>query len=422
MPSRSMGSIALDSPTLKEYCKFPSLLLRELKGYAKLSSGAKDVWEILYDLAKFDTHCEVEVSIEKLREIRNCKSRRTIELNLKNLESHHFIKKIKSYSKIGSQLINTYRVLIPIEIAERLTNSHKKVSIKPKNPIVTSTTQAKELEQDHSNTIESIESEWITTSFEGCELPSTRENISFSTAPPENNYGPFNDYLEEININNCCFSNDEVLEESKQEIVEPCISKTEETHSEVLVYYPSKEKPASLGKAVLRHMLTAPIQFEAHINQQLTQAQEAVIEAIISFWKAARYVSSVRDCYDWIKSLLLNPKALSQCGNRFLQRINVINKLIREKRFSKPFVERYRSNTAYKTEQKQRPSGVLKQADRLSSHDQAKQSILSQCEEVIARTHAKLAALRTDATDDERSPLLSIIEAMRHQMQATQYA
>ena len=410
MSSRSMGSIALDSPTLKEYCKFPSLLLRELKGYAKLSSGAKDIWEILYDLAKFDAQCEVEVSIEKLREIRNCKSRRTIELNLKNLESHHFIKKIKSYSKIGSQLINTYQVLIPVEIAERINNSHQKVSIKPKNPIATPTQTNKVFENDFMN-----------TDFNDLDLPSIQEDMDVSATPPENNCGPFNDYFEDININNCYSSSNDFLKEPEKEIVESCIFEDEESNTEVLAYYPAKEKQASLGKAVLRHMLTAPIQFEAHINAQLTHAQEAVIQAIIAFWKAARYVSSVTDCYDWIKSLLLNPNALSQCGNRFLQRINVINKLIREKRFSKPFVERYRSYAAHQAQRTSSPSTVLKQSERLSSQDQEKQSILGQCQDVIERTLAKLAALTTSSTE-ERQSLLSLIESMTYQMQAVQYA
>ncbi len=168
-------------------------------------------------------------------------------------------------------------------------------------------------------------------------------------------------------------------------------------------------------------MLTAPMQFEAHINKQLTHAQEAVIQTIIAFWKSARYVSSVQDCYDWIKSLLLNPNALSQCGNRFLQRINVINKLIREKRFSKPFVERYRSYAAHKAQRKSNPTAVLKQSERLSSQDQTKQSILGQCQDVIERTYAKLAVLTENSTE-ERQSLLSLIDFMTFQMQAVQYA
>ena len=421
MSSRSMGSIALDSPTLREYCKFPSLLLRELKGYAKLSSGAKDIWEILYDLAKFDAQCEVEVSIEKLREIRNCKSRRTIELNLKNLESHHFIKKIKSYSKIGSQLINTYQVLIPLEIAERINNSHQKVSIKPKNPITALSFVDQRLDQAYFNPSQNINNDCLHTSFEDIELPSSHENMGDSVTPPENNCGPFNDYFEDININNCYSSSNEFLEETKKEVVESCISETEESNTEVLEYYPAKDKPVSLGKAVLRHMLAAPIQFEAYISEQLTHAQEAVVQSIIAFWKSARYVSSVQDCYDWIKSLLLNPNALSQCGNRFLQRINVINKLIREKRFSKPFVERYRSDAAHKAQRKSNPMTVLKQANRLSSQDQAKQSILGQCQDVIERTRVKLSVF-TGSNVEERQSLLSLIESMSFQMQAVQYA
>src|ERR1700677_2004073 len=281
---------------LREYCNIPSILLRELKGLSKLPKTASDIWLILYDLCKFDLNKEVKVSIKKLCTL-VARERRTVESHLQNLEKLCFIKKVANYSKFGSQLINTYKVLIPQTLKSKISNSDKKLSIIPEHPLSQLFTTNENFNEydDQVKIIFDETSKPLNGSFSGLfpqESPnSSKVSISscskidvdplekllpiatcFSASqpylkpikakrllpPPAENCRPFN-YPKDNNINNCYSSSLEKKElgfEFEREI--PAIVDIPakvQLDTEVLEYYPAKQKAATPTKAVLRHAL-----------------------------------------------------------------------------------------------------------------------------------------------------------------------
>src|ERR1700677_382927 len=313
MPNNSIGPASLGLPSHKEYLNYPSLILREVKSCKMLSDGAKHCWELLFDLSKFDQKRFIEISIKRIRHIlAESKSYRTIQRYLAQLAKYGFITIKKNFDSYG-RIENTYTIKIPELINTKIENRADKIFIK------------------------------------STKLPSK---------PLNPRYDKFVQGNKELNIkdnNNCCFSD---LEEKEEEYFEEEGAVSGDLPTEiksdvaVLEYYPAKLQPSTPTKAVLRHALKHAVKFEATVNEKLTQAQESVVKQVISFWTALRYVSAPKECFDWIQAVLLNPQALSRCGNSFLKKMNVIFKMIREKRFSKPFAQRYREKTDYQKEQK----------------------------------------------------------------------
>ena len=158
-------------------------------------------------------------------------------------------------------------------------------------------------------------------------------------------------------------------------------------------------------------------------NLQLTQNQENVIKQIVSFWKNARYVSSASDCHDWIKAILLNPNALSACGNIFLKRINVVIKLIREQRFSKPFIQRYQDYAQYKANKA--PKNIIKPEDsNVSKSERSAETRLR--EERVNNLNNQVKSLKVKISETIDSVLIEtyqgLIQKLRFDLQEVQYA
>ena len=109
----------------KEFLKYPSLILREVKGCSLLSLGAKHCWELLFDLSKFDKQSrKIEISNGKLRSML-CKAKRTIQRYTKELANNGFITIKENYDKHG-RLENTYIVLVPNFILENIAKKPRK--------------------------------------------------------------------------------------------------------------------------------------------------------------------------------------------------------------------------------------------------------------------------------------------------------
>lgn len=174
-------------------------------------------------------------------------------------------------------------------------------------------------------------------------------NLGCLNTPPANLTTPLNKNLpEEVKYNNCYNS-----KVDKDSSVDNSIAPPLETNKpdEIVKYYPEMKQPQSLKEVVLRHVLTQPVAFELAINSSLSKAQEFVVKEVVNFWTARRYVSAPKVTFAWIKHMILSSDCVSRGGQDFLYKINCIIKLIRERRFSKPFEKRYEDLAAYKEDQ-----------------------------------------------------------------------
>lgn len=398
--------------TPREYFQISSIVFREVKGYS-IPKTASDLWVILYDLAKFDSNREVKISIDKLCDI-VARGRSTVESHLRSLEKKSFIKRLPNFTKIGSRLINTYKVLIPVAILEKLKTSEKKVSITPDHPII------KNLPMEH-DILNSISATYV---FEdNSELLISPVNSMNISTPPSENCGTFNKSPKEIYINNCYNDNKGSVDNS---IGNSLISEDAEiVNNEFFeTYYPAKEKPASLKEAKLRHCLKKKTVFEKTIGNHLTDKQKAVINQIIAFWKTMKYVSSPTDCFDWVRAAVLRPSSLSRCGNSFLAKINVIIKMIRARQFSKPFVERYKSRDEYRAEKsKKKLKPLTEQATtRLSAKEQEKLEKIEQLKALINVEEVRLNSPEVQGNASQYKAIKDYIQSMVYKIQEVQYA
>lgn len=404
---------------LKEYCNIPSLILREqlcrcvARSKVRLSAGARNLWLLLFDLAKFDKQAEVGISIDKLQDLLGYRSRRSIEMNLKQLIDNKFIIRLNHYSNIGKQMINTYKVLLPKKLLTILENSNKKVSIKPKSPKESIVPEIEKVGIDYA--IQINESPEVELSDDSSLNP---DNSIIPAPSPAKNCGPFN-YPRNMDINNCYTSNLDNVDK-------------ENLH----VFYPAKEKPISMGRVVLRHCLDKVTIFEKKLGQFLTEKQEALVSKIIAFWTRSRYISAPKEAFEWITNALLNPKEYSQCGKDFLKKINTIFKAIREKRFTKPFTLRYQARERFRAIQNENELKNASEAGthkicshqspdvaegRMSAEIEDKASLLTKCRQTIANLEEKLANLGQNE-EGERKTYVQLLEMYAFKLQELQYA
>ena len=348
-------SSGYDPSLFKEYCNMPSRVIRGIKS-CNLPSKAREIWEIVYDSGKYDLNREVYgLTIDKIQQIIGAKSRRTPEMHLATLVKLGYLEITPNYSESGRRLPNTYKPLIPQELLQKMADSTVKLSVIPRNPIIprnveteiTPSLESYNFDSYHNSTyddlgypVEPDVSEHISRPSDisnecSSEVANEPNEASEAVMPtPAKNCGTYN-YHEEVNINiNNCYS-----------------LSAKENEKEVVKIFPSIKQPQNINKACIKHMIKSEYLVEPKISDILTETQKRVIDEIISFWKFHRYVSSIKDCRDWIISTLLNPKALSGCGKSFLKKVNTIIKLIREKRFSKPFTIRYNEKEQYTTNQ-----------------------------------------------------------------------
>ena len=174
-----------------EYCKIPSLLLREINGYTGLPPRALDLWQDFYELSKYDANRTVKIAINRLVELIG-RSRRTIEDYLVKLEKQGFIQRIRNYSEFGSQLASTYKVLVPEHVIKLMREGKKKLSISPDTPVQR---YPNDHSQDHPRLPVDINE--ITAPDE-----EVVDDILLPFAPPAENCGPYKESGFELYINN----------------------------------------------------------------------------------------------------------------------------------------------------------------------------------------------------------------------------
>ena len=382
---------------LKEYCNIPSLIFREMLSKSKIPSGAQKIWLLLFDLAKFDRKFEINITIKRLQQLLGYKSKRTVEMALKALEDFGLISRKANKDRIGKRLENTY-ILILDKLKGLLEISNRKMSVKPKNPI---NTIKNDVDFDYS-----VDENY--THEEGClaesQHDSKPENIGDPDTHPAKKFGAYN-YTEYSNINNCC--ND--YSSGNKEIVDNFVLPSGK-NEKLECYFPAKQKPKSKAAATLRHMINQPVIFEKEVYDDLTSNQENVVNQIIGYLQAVKHispaVSAAKEEFEWIKATLLRLETFSNCGKSFLHRINVVIKLIREGRFSKPFAERYKSREEFYAQQKAKGGATHKKDDRLSVEARANKEAIDQCENNIKKALAKFDEARNESDKNSWSELL----------------
>ncbi len=287
-------SSGYDPNLFKEYCNIPSRVIRGIKS-CNLPSKAREIWEVVYDSGKYDLNREVYgLTVDKIQQIIGAKSRRTPEMHLATLVKLGYLEITPNYSDSGRRLPNTYKPLIPQELLQKMTGNTVKLSVTPRNPIIprnveiamTPNIESYNLDSYHSNTYDDLEytkennvveldlKEYFNSIFDISKEGEISPEIAYESTEavmvpetvepiPANFCGTYNYHEDNIDINNCYNSKDDCFDTYSKTVQQSDAPK-------IVEYFPAKQKPQSLSKAVLRHMLEKPVKFEAHVTDTLT--------------------------------------------------------------------------------------------------------------------------------------------------------